>query len=148
MFCRYQWHHPIVLIGHSFGGLVLKSIIVKVKTTQYCTDGWSKATYQCAERFLSNVKGVAFYAVPHTGSSKFAEYVNMVLRRNNSHHPGIMNNIQPWQRDMEQLSADFDDIVNANEINIYAFCEGRPMKDVVRMCWCKWIFCNQTAMMI
>ncbi len=127
---------------------MLKSIIVKVKTTQYCTDGWSKATYQCAERFLSNVKGVAFYAVPHTGSSKFAEYVNMVLRRNNSHHPGIMNNIQPWQRDMEQLSADFDDIVNANEINIYAFCEGRPMKDVVRMCWCKWIFCNQTAMMI
>jgi hypothetical protein len=35
---RYEWHHPIVLIGHSFGGLVLKSIVVKVKTTQYCTD--------------------------------------------------------------------------------------------------------------
>ncbi len=34
---------------------------------------------------------------------------------------------------------DFDDIVNENEINIYAFCEGRPM-EAVCMCWIKWIF--------
>jgi hypothetical protein len=31
---------------------------------------------------------------------------------------------------MEQLSVDFDDIVNGNKINIYAFCEGRPMEQV------------------
>jgi hypothetical protein len=48
-----------------------------------------------------------------------------------------MDNIQPWQRDMEWLSVDFDDIVNENKINIYAFCEGRPMEDVVRTCWMK-----------
>jgi hypothetical protein len=24
---RYEWHHPVVLIGHSFGGLVLKSLL-------------------------------------------------------------------------------------------------------------------------
>jgi hypothetical protein len=59
-----------------------------------------------------------------------------------------MDNIQPWQRDMEQLLVDFDDIVNGNKINIYAFCEGRPMEQVVGMCWMKWIFCNQTAVMI
>jgi hypothetical protein len=59
-----------------------------------------------------------------------------------------MDNIQPWQRDMEELSVDFDDIVNRNKINIYAFCEGRPMEQVVRMCWMKWIFCNQTPLMI
>jgi hypothetical protein len=47
-----------------------------------------------------------------------------------------MDNIQPWQLDMEWLSVDFDDIVNENEINIYAFCEGRQM-NVVRMCWMK-----------
>ncbi len=29
--CRYKWHHPIVLIGHSFGGLVSKSLVVKLK---------------------------------------------------------------------------------------------------------------------
>ncbi len=54
-----------------------------------------------------------------------------------------MDNIQPWQRDMEWLSVDFDDIVNENKINIYAFCEGRPMEDVVRTCWMKWTFATK-----
>jgi len=132
-----------VLIGHSFGGMVLKSMIVKLKrasTIRNPTNSWSKATVQCVKVFLSNVRGVAFYAVPHAGSSKFAEYVKMLSRCNNRHHPGIMDNIQPWQQDMEELSVDFDDIVNGNKINIYAFCEGRPMEQVVCMCWMKWIF--------
>jgi hypothetical protein len=124
-----------VLIGHNFGGLVLKSLVVKLKTMQNCTDRWSKATYQCAKVFLSNVRGVAFYAVPHAGSSKFAEYVRKLLRAaiTDIFH-GIMDNSQPWQQDMEQLSMDFDGIVEENEISIYAFCEGKPM-DVVCMCW-------------
>jgi hypothetical protein len=29
--CRYKWDHPIVLIGHSFGRLVSKSLVVKLK---------------------------------------------------------------------------------------------------------------------
>jgi hypothetical protein len=41
---------------------------------------------------------------------------------------------------MEQLSGDFDHVVQENEISIYAFCEGRPMDQVVRMSWMKWIF--------
>ncbi len=119
---------------------MLKSLVVKLKTRlgiENATDSWSKATVQCVEMFLSNVRGVAFYAVPHAGSSNIAEYVNNLLRCNNIHHPGIMDNFQPWQRDMEQLSVDFDDIVHVNKINIYAFCEGRPMEHVVCMCWMK-----------
>jgi hypothetical protein len=129
-----------VLIGHSFGGLVLKSLVVKLKrasTFQNPTNSLSEGIVQQAKVFLRNVRGVAFYAVPHAGSSNIAKYVNKLLRCNNRHHPGIMDNIQPWQRDMEQLSVDFDDIVNGNKINIYAFCEGRPTKEVVRMCWMK-----------
>jgi triacylglycerol esterase/lipase EstA (alpha/beta hydrolase family) len=113
--CRYEWDHPIVLIGHSFGGLVLKSLVVKLKrasTVGNPTDSWSKATVQCAKVFLRNVRGVAFYAVPHAGSSNFDEYVKELLRCNNRHDCGIMDNIQPWQRDMEQLSVDFDEIVH------------------------------------
>jgi hypothetical protein len=134
-----------VLIGHSFGGLVLKSLVVKLErasTIRNPTNSWSEATEQRAEVFLRNVRGVAFYAVPHAGSSKFAEYVKMLLRCYNRHHHGIMDNIRPWQRDMEQLSEDFHRIVTKNEIIIYAFCEGRPMEKVVCMCWMKWIFCK------
>jgi len=121
---------------------VLKSLVVKLKrasTIRNTTNSWSKVTVQCAKAFLRNVRGVAFYAVPHAGSSNFTEYVKELLRCNNRHDSGIMDNIQPWQRDMEWLSVDFDDIVNENEINIYAFCEGRPM-NVVCMRWMKWIF--------
>jgi len=98
--CRYEWDHPIVLIGHSFGGLVLKSLVVKLTTESTFrnpTNSWSKATVQNAKVFLRNVRGVAFYAVPHAGSSNIAEYVNKLLRCNNRHHRGIMDNIQPWQ---------------------------------------------------
>jgi triacylglycerol esterase/lipase EstA (alpha/beta hydrolase family) len=129
-----------VLIGHSFGGLVLKSLVVKLKresTIQNHTDRLSKATAQHAKVFLRNVRGVAFYAVPHAGSSNLTEYVNKLLKCYNRHHCGIMDNIQPWQRDMEELSVDFCRIVTENEISIYAFCEGRPMERVVRMCWMK-----------
>ncbi len=101
---------------------MLKSMVVKLKrasTIRNPTNSWSKATVKCAKVFLSNGRGVAFYAVPHAGSTKFAEYVKMLLRCNNRHHPGIMDNIQPWERDMEELSVDFDDIVNGNKINIY-----------------------------
>jgi hypothetical protein len=87
--------------------------------------------------FLRNVRGVAFYAVPHAGASNIAMYVNKLLGCNNRHHHGIMHNIRPMQRDMEQLSVDFDDIVNENEIKIYAFCEGRPVEQVVRVHWMK-----------
>jgi hypothetical protein len=95
--------------------------------------------------FLRNVGGVAFYAVPHAGSN-IAEYVNKLLRcniRRSRHHRRLMDNVQPWKRDMEELSTDFEDIANGKKINIYAFCEGRPMKEVVRIWWIKWIFCNQ-----
>jgi len=78
----------------------------------------------------------------------FAKCVKKLLRCNNRRLPGIMDNIRPWQRDMEQLSVDFDRIVTENEIDIYAFCEGRPMEQVVRMCWMKWIFCIQTPVIL
>ncbi len=119
---------------------MLESLVVKLKrasTIQNPSDSWSRATVQRAKVFLRNVRGVAFYAVPHAGISNIPKYVTKLLRCNNKHHRGIMDNIQPWQRDMEWLSEDFHDIVNENKINIYAFCEGRPMEHVVRMCWMK-----------
>jgi triacylglycerol esterase/lipase EstA (alpha/beta hydrolase family) len=98
--CRYIWHHPIILIGHSFGGLVLKSLVVKLNrasTIQNPINSWFKTMVEHAEVFMRNVRGVAFYAVPHAGSSNIAKYVSKLLRCNNRQHPGIMDNMQPWQ---------------------------------------------------
>ncbi len=113
---------------------MLKSLVVQLNialTNPNRTNFWSKAQLQCVNMFLSNVRGVVFYAVPHAGSSNIPEYVNKLLKRNSRDIPGIMINIQPRQGDMEQLSVDFGRIVSDKEINIYAFCEGRPMEQVV-----------------
>jgi hypothetical protein len=126
---RYEWHHPIVLIGHSFGGLVLKSLVVKLNTIRNGTDDWSKAAFQRGKAFLSHVRGVAFYAVPHAGSTtKFVEYARKSLTWNKRVLGRIMDYIQPGQQDMADLSVNFEGIVDTHNINIYAFCEGRPMK--------------------
>jgi hypothetical protein len=53
-----------------------------------------------------------------------------------------MGNFEPYRRDMNQLSVDFDRIVTENEINIYAFCEGKPMEQEVRLCWLKCGLCT------
>jgi hypothetical protein len=42
-----------------------------------------------------------------------------------------MQNVQPLQLPMENLATTFDAIVEEFSINIYAFVEGKPMKDVV-----------------
>jgi hypothetical protein len=137
-----------VLIGHSFGGLVLKSLVVKcleVSTLHKPTNSLSEGAVQYAKAFLRNVRGVVFYAVPHSGSN-IAEYVEFLL--NIRHHHGIMDNIQPLKRDMEKLTVDFDEIANDKNINVYAFCEGRRMEPVVSMCLVKWNFCIYPSVII
>jgi len=130
---------------------VLKSLVVKLErrsTIRSPNNSFSRGMAHRAKMFLGNVRGVAFYAVPHAGSTNFPKYVNKLLRCKNSHRRGIMGNMKPFRRDMNQLSVDFDCIVTQNEINIYAFCEGRGMEQVVRMCWFKCIFCNQTVVIV
>ncbi len=112
----------------------MKSLVVKMKresTILSPSNSVSESMALHAKEFLRNVRGVAFYAVPHAGSTNIRTYVNKLLRCKNRHHRGIMGNIEPYRRDMNQLSVDFDHIVTENEINIYAFCEGRPMEQEV-----------------
>jgi hypothetical protein len=145
--CRYDWCQPIVLIGHSFGGLALKSLVVELERESNIrnpTDSLTESSVQHAKMFLRNLRGVAFYAVPHIGSSNLSEYVKKLSERNLKCSPGIAGNIQPWQRDMVQLSVDFDRIATGNNIVIYAFCEGRAMGQLVRICQLQWILQSTT----
>jgi hypothetical protein len=134
------------------GGLVLKSLVVKLErgsTIRSSSTPFSEAAAQRAKSFLKNLRGVAFYAVPHAGSTNFHTFVNKLSRCTNRHLLGIMGNIEPYRRDMNQLSVDFDDIVNGNKISIYAFSEGKPMdQEEVRVCWLKCGLCKPTPVMV
>jgi pimeloyl-ACP methyl ester carboxylesterase len=127
---RCKWDCPIVLIGHSFGGLVLKSLVVKAKKMSSIKDpkdSLTRAAVDHAKAFLNNVRGVVFYAVPHAGSNNITQYVNNLLRSNDKHHARIMENVQPCRRDMEDLSEEFENFLKEKKVNVYAFGEGKPM---------------------
>ncbi len=89
----------------------------------------------CAEMFLKNLKGIVFYAVPHSGSKNLISYFGrcneITIPRRVVKLAGFMQNVQPLQLQMEILATTFDAIVEEFSINIYAFVEGKPMKDVV-----------------
>jgi len=128
-----------VLIGHSFGGLVLKSLVVearKMSGIRYAEDDLTRAAVDHAKAFLNNVRGVVFYAVPHGGSYNIAKYVNDLLRCNDQHHARIMENVQPFRQDMEELSKEFENFLREKKVNVYAFGEGKPM-NVVCICYKK-----------
>jgi hypothetical protein len=82
-----------------------------------------------------NLKGVVFYAVPHSGSKNLISYFSrcnqITIPRRVVKLAGFMQNVQPLQLKMENLSTTFDAIVEELSINVYAFVEGKPMKDVV-----------------
>jgi len=130
--------HGFVLIGHCFGGLVIKSLVeeahkrAQLRNVRNAFDTKAKAS---AEMFLKNLKGVLFYAVPHSGSKNLISYFSRCNQKRNPRRvvklAGFMQNVQPLQKKMEKLSTAFDSIVQGLSINVYGFVEGKPMKDVV-----------------
>jgi len=88
-----------------------------------------------ANKFLKNLKGIVFYAVPHAGSELESYFKR--CSSNWSHKifgvklARFMENLKPHQSRMENLSTTFDSIKNGLRVNVYAFIEGIPTKDVV-----------------
>jgi len=133
IFCRYEtfWDRPVAMVAYSFGGLVLKSLVVEmhkhahqkpmttldVKTQNYCL------------KFLKNLKGVVFYSVPHAGGtqdlSKYFKWQCQQIIKDKT-NSGLLKNMESFNRKMEQLSIDFENST-CKDINIYAFVEGSPI---------------------
>ncbi len=95
---------------------------------------YDKRTKTNCKRFLENLEGTIFYAVPHTGGPReLLEYFTWQSQEMNSidknlmkAQPKLLNNIESFSRQMEQLTVDFDDAIEVN-VNIYAFAEGKPL---------------------
>jgi uncharacterized protein (DUF488 family) len=130
------WIAPIVLVGYSFGGLVLKSLVVDVHKHIYQKVGneYDIRTKTICKRFLENLKGTIFYGVPHTGDPReLLKYFTWQFQEMNSidkklikAQPSLLNNIESFNRQMEQLTVDFGHAIETN-VNIYAFVEGKPL---------------------
>jgi hypothetical protein len=59
--------------SYSFGGLVLKSLVVEVcnHVHQSPRNDSDEEVHKCCKTFLNNVKGVIFYGVPHASGTQY-----------------------------------------------------------------------------
>jgi len=127
---------PFVLVGHSFGGLVIKALIneTKRRSDSAETNALDKKAIHKAKEFLQNLKGIVFYAVPHSGAdaATLLSYFHFVRLSN------IIRNLTPFSRRMEKKSVMMQDTVYNKGINIYAFGEGRStcLNKIIRNLTC------------
>ena len=63
----------MALVAYSFGGLVLKSLVVEMYKHVYQKqmNNLDVKTQNFCEKILKNLKGVVFYNVPHAGGTQY-----------------------------------------------------------------------------
>jgi len=129
----HQGSQQIVLVGHSFGGLVIKSLMVEVDKAvkERALSTIEKKKQARCKAFQENVKGIMFYAVPHTGiDTDFKTYLtgcnNIPYLHNSERLTGLMRVADAFNRQMVDLSTDFEFSV-PEDINLYAIVEGREV---------------------
>ncbi|KAH8960187.1 hypothetical protein BDL97_06G119400 [Sphagnum fallax] len=130
---RYEtlWDRPVAMVAYSFGGLVLKSLVVEMHKHVYQkkTNNLDIKTQNCCEKILKNLKGVVFYSVPHAGGtqdlSKYFKWQCQQITKDIT-PSGLLKNMESFDPTMEQLSIDFNKSIS-EDINIYAFVEGLPI---------------------
>ncbi len=112
---------------------MIKSLVVEAKKNCFprVTNGVDEQQAASANRFLQNLRGVVNYAVPHNGSFLESYFTLGHNRSRQVKLAGFMKNLQPFPHGMEDLSVDFEDISHEKSILVYAFIEGKPLKDLV-----------------
>jgi len=130
IFCRYEtlWDGPVAMVAYSFGGLVLKSLVVEMHkhVHQKQMINLDVKTQNCCLKFLKNLKCVVFYSVPHAnGISKYFnwQWQQIVKEKTRS---GCSKNMISFNQNMEQLSIEFNKSI-CEDVKIYAFAEGLPI---------------------
>jgi hypothetical protein len=126
----------VALIAYSFGGLVLKSLVVEAHkhVHQRPINSLDDKVHKCCETFLNNVKGVVFYGVPHSGGAQYlSNYFTWQHQQINTLNKcatqsNFCKSLEAFNPQMEHLSIDFKNVVREN-LNIYAFSEGLPMDE-------------------
>jgi hypothetical protein len=125
-----------VLVGHSFGGIVIKSLVFEIHKTsqkQHCNN-LEKSYVEKANCFLKNMLGVAFYAVPHFGSQSLIEYIcrQCEISLDSKQLAKVLENIDSIPK-ATNLSNDFIKTLASctNNYGVYVFVETKPIDDNV-----------------
>jgi triacylglycerol esterase/lipase EstA (alpha/beta hydrolase family) len=105
----------IVLVGHSFGGIIIKSLFVTAFNDR------TRGCHDC-ERFFNSTKGLIFYGVPHSGRTieRYVQNFNIAFQNRLA---GTSRELTTFQNTMNTLSRDFEVAIRDRGITIYSFGE-------------------------
>jgi hypothetical protein len=115
---------------------VVKSLVVEVdkRVNARIVNPLDTQAKRSCTMFLNNLKGTIFYGVPHTGGGddfkQFFVYQSQGFKDANKKRiakSGILKNIEGFNRQMADLSVDFESAADPSLI-IYAFGEGLPVR--------------------
>jgi len=131
--------HPFVLVGHSFGGIVIESLVIEIHriSQQQHRDSLGKRDVENANVFLKNMARVAFYAIPHVGSRQLIKYIcrecEISLHSKQLAKAIILENIDSSISKVVDLSNDFLKTLASctNVYGVYVFIETQPIDDNV-----------------
>ena len=120
-------NRPILLIGHSMGGLVIKTVVIHGRT-----NGVSRYA-----KVVERIRGIAFVATPHKGSqlATIAQYLSIFLRTN----PQV-GNMQNHDAHLRSLHQQFLAYHNAADscIAVRTFAETKGILIGKRFLWTNW----------
>ncbi|CAM6033858.1 unnamed protein product [Sphagnum compactum] len=130
------WDGPVALIAYSFGGLILKSLVVEAHkhVHQRSKNTLDDEVHKCCKTFLNNVKGVIFYGVPHVGGTQYLsnyfiwQHQQINTLNKCATQSGFLKSLKSFNPQMEHLSTDFKNAI-PEDVNIYAFGEGLPLDE-------------------
>jgi hypothetical protein len=152
LFCSYGnlWVAPIVLVGYSFGGLVVKSLIVEVhrRIHQNSKNPLEQKVNESCKNFSKYLKGIVFYGVPHSGGpQKLLEYIvskcqeKNVLFEKRTAQSSLLKNLESFNRQMRELSVDFESSISTDLIT-FGFGEGKPLDEKWVSFKCNHLHCS------
>jgi hypothetical protein len=131
--CPTRKKRPIVFLGHSFGGLVIKQALLIAN--EYVTDRTLHDTKeglrerQNYQDILSAVGGLFFFGTPHKGSSfsRWAEtkmYFGSLCGR--ATYPELIRLLQPYSLDLHDMQQDFKRLYRGDKLTqavLYCYYE-------------------------
>jgi hypothetical protein len=105
----------VALVAYSFGGLVLKSLVVEAHkhVHQRSRNDLDDQVHKCCKMFLNNIKGVIFYGVPHAGGtqclSNYFIWQHQQINTSNKYATqySFLKNLKSFNPQLEHLSMDF-----------------------------------------
>ncbi|KAG0610872.1 hypothetical protein M758_7G098500 [Ceratodon purpureus] len=118
----------IFLIGHSFGGVLIKSLVTEARHFVQNNLGQQEAV-KC-EKFLGRLAKIVFYSVPQASTGlEFEKYISQcrkVVALQGSSFLQSLEGDTHFVADMNKLSAEFESAV-PEKVKFLAFLEGKPI---------------------